>query len=405
MKDKDWIEQLQSKMEGHQEPVPGGLWQDIEKRLPEREAERHPLMGGWRRYAAAAALVAAVIGIGSLMWNDDSTVEEPAITSAQPVEIAPDPEATHELLAQDEEVARDIDEPTATPRAHHSIPASKVATTASDNAFIAQASGHEQEEQPAQAASETSPAETPIEQAPQPMEQRNQTHAKEPSTTTMPHQSILPKFKKTGITVGLYASNSVKPDWSSGKDYAYAYASDAIHLPNGDNPYGTYYSEDIYSANHHAPISMGLSVRLPLTDRLALTSGLVYTRLKSDFTSSRRYREQTLHYLGIPLGVTYNVWGYKRFNLYAVGGVQADVNVKATLKESGQANSLSIGKDRVQFSALAGPGVQLDLSRDFGIYVEPTARYYFNNGSNVANYYKDKPWNINFNAGLRLSLQ
>ncbi len=404
MKDKDWIEQLQDKMDGHQEPVPGGLWQDIEKRLPEREAERHPLMGGWRRYAAAAALVAAVIGIGSLLWHgSDTTVDEPAITSAPPVEIAPEPQATHELLGHNEEVARDIDEPTATPGAHHSIPASKVATTASDNAFIAQASGHEQEEQPAQAASETSPAETPIEQAPQPMEQRNQTHAKEPSTTTMPHQSILPKFKKTGITVGLYASNSVKPEWSSARDYAYA--SDAVYSSNGGKPYGTYFSEDIFSANHHAPISMGLSVRLPLTDRLALTSGLVYTRLKSDFTSSRRHREQTLHYLGIPLGVTYNVWGYKRFNLYAVGGVQADVNVKATLKESGQANSLSIGKDRVQFSALVGPGVQLDLSRDFGIYVEPTARYYFNNGSNVANYYKDKPWNINFNAGLRLSLQ
>ena len=403
MKDKDWIEQLQSKMEGHQEPVPDDLWQDIEKRLPEREAGRHPLMGGWRRYAAAAALVAAVIGIGSLMWNDDSTVEEPAITSAQHVEIAPDPEATHELLAQDEEVARDIDEPTATPRAHHSIPASKVATTASDNAFIAQASGHEQEEQPAQAASETTPASPPTEQAPQPMEQRNQTHVNEAPTTTILLPSLRPTVKKTGITVGLYASNSVKPDWSSGRDYAYE--SDAIRSPNGNKPYGTYFSEDIFSANHHAPISMGLSVRLPLTDRLALTSGLVYTRLKSDFTSSRRHREQTLHYLGIPLGVTYNVWGYKRLSIYAVGGVQADFNVKATLKESGQANSLSIGKDRVQFSALVGPGVQLDLSRDFGIYVEPTARYYFNNGSNVANYYKDKPWNINFNAGLRLSLQ
>ena len=403
MKDKDWIEQLQSKMDGHHEPVPGDLWHDIEKRLPEHQAASRPLMGGWRRYAAAAALVAAVIGIGSLMWNDDSTVEDPAITSAQPIEIAPDPEATHELLAQDEEVARDIDEPTATPRAHHSIPASKVATTASDNAFIAQASGHEQEEQPAQAASETTPASPPTEQAPQPMEQRNQTHVNEAPTTTILHPSLRPTVKKTGITVGLYASNSVKPDWSSGRDYAYE--SDAIRSPNGNKPYGTYFSEDIFSANHHAPISMGLSVRLPLTDRLALTSGLVYTRLKSDFTSSRRHREQTLHYLGIPLGVTYNVWGYKRFNLYAVGGVQTDVNVKATLKESGQANSLSIGKDRVQFSGLVGPGLQLDVTREFGLYVEPTARYYFNNGSNVANYYKDKPWNINFNAGLRLSLQ
>ena len=235
------------------------------------------------------------------------------------------------------------------------------------------------------------------------MEQRNQTHVNEAPTTTILLPSLRPTVKKTGITVGLYASNSVKPEWSSGRDYAYE--SDAVYSSNGGKPYGTYFSEDIYSANHHAPISMGLSVRLPLTDRLALTSGLVYTRLKSDFTSSRRHREQTLHYLGVPLGATYTVWGYKRFSLYAVGGVQADFNVKATLKESGQANSLSIDKDRVQFSALAGPGVQLDLSRDFGIYVEPTARYYFNNGSNVANYYKDKPWNINFNAGLRLSLQ
>lgn len=402
MKDKDWIEQLQSKMDAHQEPVPGDLWHDIEKRLPEHQATRRPTMA-WPRYAAAAALVAAVIGIGSLMWNDDSTVAEPAITSAQPIEIAPDPQATHELLGHNEEAARDNDEPTATPRAHHSIPASKVATTASDNAFITQASGHEQEEQPAQAASETTPASPPTEQAPQPMEQRNQTHANEAPTTTILHPSLIPTVKKTGITVGLYASNSVKPDWSSGRDYAYE--SDAIYSSNGGKPYGTYFSEDIFSANHHAPISMGLSVRLPLTDRLALTSGLVYTRLKSDFTSSRRHREQTLHYLGVPLGVTYNVWGYKRLSFYAVGGVHADVNVKATLKESGQANSLSIGKDRVQFSALVGPGVQLDLSRDFGIYVEPTARYYFNNGSNVANYYKDKPWNINFNAGLRLSLQ
>ena len=150
---------------------------------------------------------------------------------------------------------------------------------------------------------------------------------------------------------------------------------------------------------------MGVSVRLPLTDRLALSSGLVYTRLKSDFTSSRRHCEQTLHYLGIPLGATYNIWGYKRLSLYAVGGVQADFNVKATLKESSPANSHGIGKDRVQFSGLVGPGLQLDVTREIGIYVEPTARYYFNNGSNVANYYKDKPWNINFNAGLRLTVK
>ena len=231
------------------------------------------------------------------------------------------------------------------------------------------------------------------------MEQRHQGHIEESPTITMPHQYLHPATKKANITVGLYASNSVKTDWSSSKgdlneDAFIAFDPDNIHPP-----------EDIYRAKHHAPITMGLSVRLPLTDRLALTSGLVYTRLKSDFTSSRNHREQTLHYLGIPLGVTYIVWGYKRFSIYAVGGVQADFNIKATLKESNPPSSLSIGKDRVQFSTLVGPGLQLDVTKEFGLYVEPTARYYFNNGSNVDNYYKDKPWNINFNAGLRLTLK
>ena len=66
--------------------------------------------------------------------------------------------------------------------------------------------------------------------------------------------------------------------------------------------------------------------------------------------------------------------------------------------------SRDTAKDRVQFSTMLGPGLQLNLNKDFGFYVEPTVRYYYNNGSAVLNYFKDQPWNINFNAGLRLTL-
>ena len=402
MTDNDWIKQLQSKMEGHQEPVPDDLWQDIEKRLP---GARRPLLP-WARRAAAAAVVAAVVGVGSLLWHHGGK-DNASTMALTPTAVTTEPEAVQEQLAQMEWGGDDGDEPAATAQVSPSVPMASTGRGVGDQ--VADDGGRQgtvhgvAEGTPANPPTEASSANPPTEQPRQPMQQRQQGHVKEPSTTTVPHQSLLPKFKKAGLTVGLYASNSVKPDWSSGRDYAYE--SDAIFSPGGDNPYGTYYSEDIYSANHHAPMSMGLSVRLPLTNRLALTSGLVYTRLKSDFTSSRRHREQTLHYLGIPLGVTYNVWRYKRFSIYAVGGVQADFNVKATLNEDGQANSLSIGKDRVQFSGMLGPGLQLDVTREFGLYVEPTARYYFNNGSNVANYYKDKPWNLNFNAGLRLTLK
>ena len=121
-----------------------------------------------------------------------------------------------------------------------------------------------------------------------------------------------------------------------------------------------------------------MSVSVPLTDRFAVTSGIVYTRLKSDFSSGKGNREQTLHYLGIPLGVTYSVWQWRFVNLYAIGGMQA---------------------------GMLGPGLQFNVTQDFGIYVEPTMRYYFNNGSDIENYFKDKPWNINLNAGLRLTLE
>lgn len=411
MTDNDWIKQLQSKMEGHQEPVPDDLWQDIDKRLP---TARRPLLP-WAQRAAAAALVAAVVGVGSLLWHNGGKDCEPTLPFT-PTTVATEPESGQEPLAQMEWDVAHGDESAAAAHVSPSVPTASTSRGVSDQVTddgerqgtvhgVAEGtpSNPPTEASPSNPPTEATTANPPAEQRRQPIQQRQQGHVKEPPSTTVPHQPLLPKFKTAGLTVGLYASNSVKPDWSSGRDYAYE--SDAICLPGGDNPYGTYYSEDIYSANHHAPMSMGLSVRLPLTDRLALTSGLVYTRLKSDFTSSRRHREQTLHYLGVPLGATYTVWGYKRFSLYAVGGVQADFNVKATLKEDGQANSLSIGKDRVQFSGMLGPGLQLDVTREFGLYVEPTARYYFNNGSNVANYYKDKPWNINFNAGLRLTLK
>ena len=144
-----------------------------------------------------------------------------------------------------------------------------------------------------------------------------------------------------------------------------------------------------------------MNVSVQLTGRLALNTGVVYTRLKSDISHS----EQTLHYVGVPLGVTYSLWHFKRLGIYATAGMQADFNVKATIKRPHQSGSSNISRDRMQLSALMGPGLQLDLTQDLSIYCEPTMRYYFDNGSNVLNYFKDKPLNFNLNAGLRFTIQ
>ena len=65
------------------------------------------------------------------------------------------------------------------------------------------------------------------------------------------------------------------------------------------------------TTKHNMPVSFGATVSYDLNDRLALTSGLVYTLATSSFehgTSSNASKdEQTLHYVGIPLTASYTI--------------------------------------------------------------------------------------------------
>ena len=400
MTDNDWIKQLQSMMDGYQEPVPDGLWQDIEARIQPRRVR--PV---WRRYAAVAAVALAVIGTGGLLWlgNDEDSGEKPIISLTTPENNSPE----SEILAQNDEIAfPDADAPVASPLVTHTAPltpAKAPANASAPNEHLAKAQSPS-ETAPTQETNENEPVKQHEEKAEQPPQKPSIGHINTAPNPNATQHIILPSVhKRQPVSVDLYASNAIQPERSSREAMGYHLFTQLSEVPDFQLYDSISIAEFRHSSDkHHAPYSFGMSVRLPLNDRLALTSGLVYTRLKSDLLGRK---QQTLRYLGVPLGAAYSLWGYKRFSVYAIGGVQADFNIKATTKEPNRASDYSIKKDRVQFSALAGPGLQFDLSQDFGIYVEPTARYYFNNGSGVLNYFKDKPWNINFNAGLRLTIQ
>lgn len=386
MTDNDWIKQLQDKIEGHNEPIPNDLWQEIEARLPQR---RKP-MSAWRRYAAAAAIVLAVIGTGGLLWNrgNDTSADTPAITLNQDEDQAP----KTEVFGQNDATSPAVDVSVVS---HHVTQAASVnhapATGHIGDApkAMLQTTTDNKPEKDEQATQSTQPEETSESSLPTLAlidDNPVQTSSVSSTIQVRPH-------RKEPITIGLFASNSfITP--KQGTIYNYLPMND-----EDDNPILVY-----SYTKHFKLITLGASVRVPLSGRWSITSGLTYSRLKSKTTIMNTHQEQVLHYIGVPLGAIYTIWDYKRFNVYVIGGMQADFNVKATLKKSTQADNISIGKDRVQFSALAGPGLQLDLLQGLGIYVEPTARYYFNNGSALDNYFKDKPWNINLNTGLRLSL-
>lgn len=157
------------------------------------------------------------------------------------------------------------------------------------------------------------------------------------------------------------------------------------------------------TTKHDMPVSFGATVSYALNDRLALTSGLVYTLATSSFehgTSSNASKdEQTLHYVGIPLTASYTIWGNSWLKTYVNAGGQADFNVSAKVETEG--HTTDIDKDRAQLSVGAAAGVQLNVIKQVGVYVEPGMRYYFDNGSNVQTVFKEHPCNFSLQMGLR----
>lgn len=154
---------------------------------------------------------------------------------------------------------------------------------------------------------------------------------------------------------------------------------------------------------YNMPVSFGATVSYALNDRLALTSGLVYTLATSSFehgtSSSASKDEQTLHYVGIPLTASYTIWSNSWLKTYVNAGGQADFNVSAKVETEG--HTTDIDKDRAQLSVGAAAGVQLNVIKQMGVYVEPGMRYYFDNGSNVQTVFKEHPCNFSLQMGLR----
>ena len=222
------------------------------------------------------------------------------------------------------------------------------------------------------------------------------------------------KQRRSGsATINLYASNGFgNQSYRNGVLMSQELLSNYDYYRNPDSHGTRVGNSPVYLANHeerqnfYQPFSFGLSVNIPISSKISVSTGVVYTRLSSDFTSianSLVYeRQQKLHYVGIPLTVQYNVWQWHGLNVYATAGGQADFNVKAYMTTEGTETKLE--KDNWQWSVNAALGVQYNFIPQLGIYVEPGIKHYFDNGSHIQNYFKYKPTNFNLQLGVRVNL-
>ena len=156
------------------------------------------------------------------------------------------------------------------------------------------------------------------------------------------------------------------------------------------------------SYQHEIPVSVGLSARFFLTDRLSINTGLNYTRYKSLrtrwFASTHDQQKdwQYAHYLGIPVRLDWMIVNKKHFNFYLGAGVQADKCIYATV------GGERLHEKEVLFGLNGAMGLQFNIVPMVGLYFEPDISYSLNEGS-IQTYRIREPFMISVRGGIRFN--
>lgn len=394
MKQEDWTGQMRRRLADRETPAPDDLWEKIEMRLdataPKPVLKPRYTIRRIAMWSASAAAVAALLVAVGYQANVD-TIEQLAANTPKTAAPNAEPKAVQAPIpatsAEPRLVAANYSRSTS-PAAPHTYAAyNEVAATDDVEAMAV-------EDAVVRAKAHT----------PQRMVARAM-YAGDGKAVEPTSRWSIGAYTGGSMTDGNYANIPVAR-CANASMLDDAYTDNSSTDNNGYRPVGNAALLSRYNeTKHHAqPVSYGLSFGYALNNRLTLTTGVVYTRAVTDFIRSSGNdnitETQRLHYIGVPLGVKYRVWGNRYIQTYATAGGQADFNVKATMT-SGEVKT-DVDCDNVQFSVNAAAGVQVDVVPHVGLYAEPGVKYYIDNKSAVATIFKDKPWAFNLQVGLRV---
>lgn len=162
------------------------------------------------------------------------------------------------------------------------------------------------------------------------------------------------------------------------------------------------------------PVTYTAAFRYRFNDHWALNAGISYTQLNSEWRSGSDTHfyttQQKLHYVGVPVSASYTFYDSRYLTLYALAGGSVEKCVAgervATLfaenGEFGASEETMPTAHPWQFSVMAGAGVQFNITKNYGIFAEPTAACYFDNGE-LANVRTDRNVNFQLSLGFRYS--
>ncbi len=396
----NWTKDIKRLAENHVRNVPEGLLDDVKGEMlrrglmPKAQPTKVVTLHRWR-YAAAAAVIAVVAMVGLTTFRHDDSVNQTAGTelpksapgTEMPITEEPESGITERLIAQ---VAKRAE---AASKERDRLQDITTPQSADTTALIAQ------------------------NDTPQPTS-KPQPHHTVGSTSrdNIPHTSA--HSKSSSWSVGAYCGGAANAD-QAGASHVFLTMSDGygVSSPVRFDNESKAQLEEIGSKNetHHQTVKVGVSLRYNLDSRWSLQTGVIYTRLTSDFSEETGATtvdtKQKLDYIGIPLTASYNIWQNRHLIIYASAGgaVEKLISGASTTetKVSSTQKTLSnndVTENRPVFSASLAAGIEYKANQYLSVYAQPGVTRHFDNGSGIKSIYTDKPLNMELNLGVRINI-
>lgn len=394
---------MKSILEEGQEEVPARIWDGVSEGL-DKAARRKTVVLWFRRAAAGAAAVAVVMaGVFFNSGRDEAFVPEAAssdmIAVVEQVAIPDETESVtdHDYVAMARE---DLRESMAEDKHMPEVPMTAADATEAAKATEASAATtiqtHENKEV-------TPTSETP-------------THIKENAGEKgyLTEEWVFEdEVKKKRRNVSLVVSGITGTNNSENQNRINPMKRPSVN----PMPKKTGIEETSTRGSYGIPVSFGAGVKVDLSDRWSIGTGLNYTLLSRQFygkytqinanggidnslSSDIRNVQQ---YVGIPVNAFYDMISNERISLYAYAGGSVEKCVSDRYSILGTSIVHKEKADGVQLSANAGIGVEFMLGKHIGMYIDPSIRYYFDNGQ-PKSIRTTQPLMMGFEMGFRARL-
>lgn len=445
---QDWTDTLKQKMAGYEERPSDELWAELSEKAGLQESRRKVIPVWFWGLSAAAALMAGIFVVTKV--NDKSVNVLGSITADVAVSEPVDAEVSEPVertLAEDlaevksaeamslADVAVGRKQEAAKVGIKQEVKAGKAKSALIAEAIPVESSVSAVAEDVTSVNTEKYAAEVPLENHDVREAATVESDTVEQSEPAMSWDEYLKETpsekararRSGGFSAGIVAGGAVGGNTSGSKPTAMVMGANPLvagvtktdWIDKDSKASAIVYNQpevqEEYS--HKIPVKVGLTARYNITGRLGVETGLTYSILSSSVKIGNSETgknwstgSQTLHYLGIPLNISFNILNSRYVNIYVTGGGMMEKSISGSIKTDEYVDgkfdrtlTTNISPKGLQWSVNAAAGIQANILPQLGFFVEPGVSHHFKNSSRVRSIYTDKPTDFSLGFGLRYS--